>query len=230
MSEPLRDVHRDIFRLDESQASSVADTFRHLISEPPSKPLALALRRFTSSYQRDATQDRLVDFWIVFEALFAPDQTDELRFRASLRIARLIGSTEAERRSLFAAMRSSYELPVAMARRCYRKAAGDTFLTKDPFSPMHEPARGPSRSVLRGQVGAARLPVCGERGSHRPLTADGSRFAHAAHELGDRPHHKLRVVGHQDVAEPWPGSCIKRRAPGWPGRGDVRLSGENAGC
>ena len=26
-----------------------------------------------------------------------------------------------------------------------------------------------------------------------------------------------------------PGSCIKRRAPGWPGRGNVRLSREN-GC
>ena len=27
-----------------------------------------------------------------------------------------------------------------------------------------------------------------------------------------------------------PGSCIKRRAPDWPGRGNVRLSGKNAGC
>lgn len=37
----------------------------------------------------------------------------------------------------------------------------------------------------------------------RALAGDGSRFAHAPHELGDRPRHKLRVVGHRDVAEPW---------------------------
>jgi hypothetical protein len=29
---------------------------------------------------------------------------------------------------------------------------------------------------------------------------------------------------------PWPGSFINGRAPGWPGRGNVRLSRENAGC
>ena len=28
----------------------------------------------------------------------------------------------------------------------------------------------------------------------------------------------------------WPGSCSSRRAPAWPGRGNVRLSRENAGC
>ena len=27
-----------------------------------------------------------------------------------------------------------------------------------------------------------------------------------------------------------PGSCINGRAPGWPGRGNVRRGGENAGC
>jgi hypothetical protein len=32
--------------------------------------------------------------------------------------------------------------------------------------------------------------------------ADGSRFAHAPHELGDRPRHELWVVAHRDVAEP----------------------------
>jgi hypothetical protein len=37
----------------------------------------------------------------------------------------------------------------------------------------------------------------------RALAADGSRFVHAPHELGDRPRHELRVVGHREVAEPW---------------------------
>jgi hypothetical protein len=31
------------------------------------------------------------------------------------------------------------------------------------------------------------------------------------------------------VLRRWPGSLINCRAPGWPGRGNVRLSRENAG-
>jgi hypothetical protein len=109
VSHPLRDVPRGRFELTATQAPLVPPLYRYLAADSPPAAFALALRRFTSSYQRVSDEDRLIDYWVAFEALYAPDQTSELRFRVSLRIARLLGSTRDDRVSLFAAMRRSYD-------------------------------------------------------------------------------------------------------------------------
>jgi hypothetical protein len=109
VSQPLRDVHRGRFELTAEELPLLAPLYDHLSANPPSVAFALAVRRFTSSYQRVSDEDRLIGYWIAFEALYAPDQTTELRFRVSLRIARLLGSNREERVSLFAAMRRSYD-------------------------------------------------------------------------------------------------------------------------
>jgi hypothetical protein len=109
VSQPLRDVHRGRFELTAAEAPALASLYRHLAADSHPSEFALALRRFTSSYQRVSDEDRLIDYWVAFEALYAPDQTSELRFRVSLRIARLLGSTPESRVSLFAAMRRSYD-------------------------------------------------------------------------------------------------------------------------
>lgn len=69
---------------------------------------ALALRRFDSAYERHVPEDSLIDLWVAFEALFVPDSTQELSYRASLRIARLAGKTTKERQDAFAVARASY--------------------------------------------------------------------------------------------------------------------------
>jgi hypothetical protein len=39
----------------------------------------------------------------------------------------------------------------------------------------------------------------------------------------------MEILEAYDVTDSLPRSCINDRAPGWPGRGNGRLGGENAG-
>jgi hypothetical protein len=71
--------------------------------------LALALRRFNSAYERYSDEDVLIDLWIGFEALLVPDGTAELRYRASLRIARLAGLNPVDRQEAFELAKRSYD-------------------------------------------------------------------------------------------------------------------------
>lgn len=72
------------------------------------KRLNLAIRRLDSAYVRLNPEDRLIDLWIAFEALLLPDGTDELSYRAAVRIAQLVGRTATEKRAAFDLARSSY--------------------------------------------------------------------------------------------------------------------------
>ena len=78
-------------------------------SAPEHGSFALALRRLETSAERLSREDRLIDCWIAFEALFAPDTKTELRFRASLRIARYLGSDGEERRAIAGGLRKAYD-------------------------------------------------------------------------------------------------------------------------
>ena len=72
--------------------------------------LAFTLGWFGSSYSRTNPSDRLVDHWIALESLFATDGSQELRHRASLRIARFVGRTAEERQQIFKKAKASYNL------------------------------------------------------------------------------------------------------------------------
>jgi hypothetical protein len=71
--------------------------------------MRLVLDRFDSAYSRLRPEDRLIDLWIVFEALLLPDNGVELNYRAALRLARLVGSDAAERHEAFDTARLSYK-------------------------------------------------------------------------------------------------------------------------
>jgi hypothetical protein len=73
------------------------------------KAFALALRRFESAFERQDPADSLVDLWVAFEALLVPDARMELRYRAALRIARLVGSDAEDRQRVFKLALSSYD-------------------------------------------------------------------------------------------------------------------------
>jgi hypothetical protein len=73
------------------------------------KAYALALRRFESAFERHDLEDSLVDLWVAFEALLLPDAKQELRYRAALRIARLVGSNAEDRTRIFKLARASYD-------------------------------------------------------------------------------------------------------------------------
>jgi hypothetical protein len=95
--------------LDADAASHVRETYTRLGSVDDTSSMGLALRRLAASSVRRSDEDRLIDAWIAFESLFAPDHTSELRFRASLRIARFVGSNRSERTDLFNELKRSYD-------------------------------------------------------------------------------------------------------------------------
>jgi hypothetical protein len=90
-------------------ASAVVENFRRLDAAARDGVFQLALRRFSSAANRFTDEDRLIDYWVAFEALFAPEDNRELRFRASLRIARFVEDGQAERQALFADLKRSYD-------------------------------------------------------------------------------------------------------------------------
>ena len=69
----------------------------------------LALKRWDSVSERFDQYDMLIDYWVALESLFS-DSREEIKYRASLRIAALIGSTQEECLQLYKDMRASYDL------------------------------------------------------------------------------------------------------------------------
>jgi hypothetical protein len=69
-----------------------------------------AYRRFGFAFDREQIEDRIIDCWVAFEALFLPEESGELSYRAAMRIARFVGSTRAERLQLRKTLRDSYNL------------------------------------------------------------------------------------------------------------------------
>jgi len=78
--------------------------------ETESNGLNLALRRFNATYDRSNDEDRLIDAWIAFEALFLSDTNQELTYRAQMRIARFVGCSPEEREALIHQLKRSYDL------------------------------------------------------------------------------------------------------------------------
>jgi hypothetical protein len=86
--------------------------WHEVLSEWPSAQrlsFELALRRFNSTYDRNTDEDRLIDAWVAFEALFLEDTNNEATYRASMRVARLIGKTVDERVALVQRLKRSYD-------------------------------------------------------------------------------------------------------------------------
>jgi hypothetical protein len=71
--------------------------------------LPLILDRFDSAFSRRSPQDRLIDLWIALEAMILPDGRAELRYRAALRLAHLVGEGSQGKREVFELARESYD-------------------------------------------------------------------------------------------------------------------------
>lgn len=69
----------------------------------------LAMRRFSQTYDRASDEDRLIDSWIAFEALFLPESDLELNYRAQMRIARFVGDALKDREHLRNQLKESYK-------------------------------------------------------------------------------------------------------------------------
>lgn len=94
--------------LDDGLVRSLTELVQQLASSPNAGRLRVALRRWDSSFDRLRDEDRLLDYWIALESLFTPDSTQELSFRASLRIAAYLGQDSSRRKQIYDDVKTSY--------------------------------------------------------------------------------------------------------------------------
>jgi hypothetical protein len=92
------------------EAEPLVCLYQALAELGASKTLPVALRRFNQGYERERPDDRLIDHWVALEALFLPDDPpQELRHRASLRVAWFVAQGAREREQIFRQIRDSYD-------------------------------------------------------------------------------------------------------------------------
>ncbi|MCK4459533.1 MAG: hypothetical protein KAU52_07410 [Methanosarcinales archaeon] len=71
--------------------------------------LDFALRYYNFAKERETNEDKLIDYMIVFEALYLTDKA-ELAYRISNRVATLLGEDEQNRQEIFSNIKDSYNL------------------------------------------------------------------------------------------------------------------------
>lgn len=101
------DVQR--FTIDDAIKSALVTTWKTLEHSSVSTDADLPFRRWFSAADRLSDDDRLIDYWIGLESLFSPDSSQEVKFRASLRIAAYLGGNPTGREQIYQDMRHSYD-------------------------------------------------------------------------------------------------------------------------
>jgi hypothetical protein len=107
-----------------------------------------ACRRFSFAFDRVEIEDLVIDCWIAFEALFLPDASSELSYRAAMRIARFVGNTGAERLRLRRTLSDSYKLRSLVAHGIDLKTS-KAAQKLEPFKLAVETQQILRRSLLR---------------------------------------------------------------------------------
>lgn len=79
-----------------------------IVSKPPNKYLIVALEFFTRSMWEEYPENRIIDAFVAFEALYSTDEISELSYKLSHRVAVLIGTDDSNRRVIFNRMRVLY--------------------------------------------------------------------------------------------------------------------------
>ena len=71
--------------------------------------LDIAIRRFNYAYERERSEDKLIDYMIAFEALFSEGSGD-LRYKIPTRVARFLETDSDQRRNICNIMKKSYDV------------------------------------------------------------------------------------------------------------------------
>lgn len=72
------------------------------------KAVAIAIRRFSQSFEPRHEQDRFLDLWIAMEALFGTESSTEVSFRLCINAARTLSVRGMSRHALFRWIQKSY--------------------------------------------------------------------------------------------------------------------------
>lgn len=117
-NEKIEPLQIEDFRSFHEILPNYLDLLVNLNSPKSIQGFGVAIRRFRSTYERYLPDDpeRLLDIGIAFEAIFLNDGNhQELKYRLSLRAAKLLGKTLEERRSIFYIIKNLYDLRSAIA-------------------------------------------------------------------------------------------------------------------
>jgi hypothetical protein len=76
--------------------------------------LRISVGRFNSSFDKHLNEDKLIDYFIAFEALFTKEN-DSISYRLPLRVAIFAGDDPLERERIFSIVRTGYDLRSSLA-------------------------------------------------------------------------------------------------------------------
>ena len=93
-----------------SMRPRISDLWQRVHALPKNSPLTLALRRWDMVADRENEDDALIDYWVALEAMFVPESTQEVSYRASLRIAAFIAESSDDRQLAYKLLRDSYNV------------------------------------------------------------------------------------------------------------------------
>jgi len=94
--------------LDQDKVTQVKHVWQLLQTSPNIDNVKLPLRRWESSLLRASYEDRLIDAWVSLEALLLGGQDGELSYRAAVRLAEFLGTSGADRKTIYDATKISY--------------------------------------------------------------------------------------------------------------------------
>ena len=95
--------------INEEQSSQLVKLYHQIKDSINAEKISLARTRWSITSERLTLEDKLIDCWIGLESLFTPDSSQELSFRASLRIATFLAPAGIERQRMYSDIRTSYE-------------------------------------------------------------------------------------------------------------------------
>ena len=131
--------------LDENGAKQLKTLWKSLVDGQNRDRVQLPLKRFGDTAERMSAEDKLIDYWIALESLFAPESSSEIRYRAALRIASFLGEGE-ERTKIYRDVGLSYDFRSAVVHANRRRLAN--LGKKVTLADITERTRGYLRQVL----------------------------------------------------------------------------------
>ena len=133
------------FVLDADGAERLKKLWRSIVDGPNKEKVQLALKRFGDTAERLSTEDKLIDYWIALESLFAPESSSEIRYRAALRIASFLGEGE-DSTKIYRDVGLSYDFRSAVVHANRRRLAN--LEKKATLADITERTRGYLRRAL----------------------------------------------------------------------------------
>lgn len=102
-------------RLTKEGGEIVKSLWKSLNNPSMQSLVGLAFRRWSSGIERKTDEDRIIDYWVGLESLFATGSNQEILFRCSYRMAAYLGKNGGERKEIVQDVQDCYSWRSALA-------------------------------------------------------------------------------------------------------------------